>query len=1265
MHCLVFPAGARVAAALFLAFLVAPAHAATSTAESPVVTVDLTGTPLLSSFTKTGTEDTPIAFAIGDFTASYIDPESGGLASIRIESLPTGGVLKLSGSPVSAGQVVPRVNISLLVYEPAANINGTRTFTVTASDGGLSSAPATVTLNIAAVADAPTLTTISTFSGTAEDASFSLSYATLLAASNAADTDGDAISFRIEAVSSGTLLKGSSGVLPGTTLVSAGETLVWTPVANAFGTLNAFTVKAWDGSSASTTAVQVKVEVAPTNDAPTLASVSPLTGASEDTPFTISYATLAAAATASDVDGDPLSFRIEAVHSGTLTKSGNAVVAGTTTLGAGESLVWTPASNANGQLAAFTVRAWDGTVASTNQAQIQVSVTALNDAPTLSSIVALNGAFEDTPFTLSYAALLAASNAADVDNPTVSFRLESLTSGTLTKGGVAAVPGTTLLSSGETWSWTPSANANGALSAFTVRAWDGTSSSAAPVAVVINVAAVSDAPTLATVGTLSGATEDVPFTVAHAALIAAADAADLEGDPISFRVEAISSGTLTKNGSPVTAGNTLLGVGETWVWTPPANANGTLNAFTVKAWDGTSPSATAVSVKVSVAPANDAPTLSSIATLSSATEDSPYTVSYAALAAAGNANDPDGDALSFRIAAVTAGTLTKGGVAVSPGSTVFGPGESVVWIPASNASGNLNAFTVVAWDGQMASSTPVQVVAAVAAVNDAPTLSAVNPVGSTAEDTPFTLTYATLAAAANAADAEGDVLSFRIESVLAGTLTKGGVPVAAGSTLLGAGETLLWTPPVNGNGQINAFSVRAWDGSAASASPVTVAVNVTPVNDAPVLTGFAPLSGASMDAGYVLSYAQLLAAAGVTDADGDAIAFRLEGVTTGTVIKGTSVAVAGSTLLRAGETWIWTPPSGVSGAVNAFSVKAWDGTVASATPAMVQIVVANVRILSQPRSQSLATGSASSVSVTTSGSGLTYQWYKDGAVLAGATSPSYTIASFGGAQAGTYAVSVTGSGVTLRSADAQLSVLPDGVQASHAQVGSGYVSSGTVTITNTLSFPSALTSLGWSVLLPPGWSFVSDAGTAGETRPAVGATDLLEWAWTTVPASPITFTYTVNVPATESGTKSLASLAIVRGLPGTTAAQQMLATPDPLNVAHLAYHDADTTRDFRIGLLELTRVIEFYNTRIGTLRTGAYSVATTTTEDGFAPDAARSSSMVYSLIRYHSADTNQDGKVSLLELTRVIELYNFRVSGARTGQYRIASGTEDGFAPGP
>jgi len=53
------------------------------------------------------------------------------------------------------------------------------------------------------------------------------------------------------------------------------------------------------------------------------------------------------------------------------------------------------------------------------------------------------------------------------------------------------------------------------------------------------------------------------------------------------------------------------------------------------------------------------------------------------------------------------------------------------------------------------------------------------------------------------------------------------------------------------------------------------------------------------------------------------------------------------------------------------------------------------------------------------------------------------------------------------------------------------------------------------------------------------------------------------------------------------------------------------------------------------------------------------------LTRYHSADTDKDGKLSLVELTRVIELYNTRAGTTRTGQYHVQAGTEDGYAPGP
>jgi hypothetical protein len=121
----------------------------------------------------------------------------------------------------------------------------------------------------------------------------------------------------------------------------------------------------------------------------------------------------------------------------------------------------------------------------------------------------------------------------------------------------------------------------------------------------------------------------------------------------------------------------------------------------------------------------------------------------------------------------------------------------------------------------------------------------------------------------------------------------------------------------------------------------------------------------------------------------------------------------------------------------------------------------------------------------------------------------------------------------------------------------------------------------------------------------------------------------------------------------------------PIVVSVVQAHSADSDQNLRIDLFELTRVIELYNTRAGTVRTGAYALATTTTEDGFAADPARTGSTTVTLSHYHTADTNADARISLVELTRVIELFNTRAGTARTGTYRVESGTEDGFAPGP
>ena len=91
---------------------------------------------------------------------------------------------------------------------------------------------------------------------------------------------------------------------------------------------------------------------------------------------------------------------------------------------------------------------------------------------------------------------------------------------------------------------------------------------------------------MTSVNTLSAAVEDSPFTITYASFAAAANEGDSDGDPISFRVENITTGTLTKDGNPIDPGVTLLSTGESLVWTAAADANGILNAFTVRAYDG-------------------------------------------------------------------------------------------------------------------------------------------------------------------------------------------------------------------------------------------------------------------------------------------------------------------------------------------------------------------------------------------------------------------------------------------------------------------------------------------------------------------------------------------------------------------------------------------------------------------------------------------------------------------------------------------------------
>lgn len=357
-----------------------------------------------------------------------------------------------------------------------------------------------------------------------------------------------------------------------------------------------------------------------------------------------------------------------------------------------------------------------------------------------------------------------------------------------------------------------------------------------------------------------------------------------------------------------------------------------------------------------------------------------------------------------------------------------------------------------------------------------------------------------------------------------------------------------------------------------------------------------------------------------------------------------------------------TPPNG-QGSPFTFQITASNGSPPNATQ-VFSIYVNSMPgvpvIVTPPASRSVAPGTDVTLSVSATGPApLAYQWLKDGVAIAGADQSTYTLTAVALSAAGRYTVIVSNTAGSVTSRAAVLSVVPTGVTATHASLSQSYLPGQHITITNTITYPDTATGLGWQVVLPEGWSFVSSSVPAGTLQPETGSTSVLEWAWTTIPASPFTFSYTLAVPPDAQDDQALLAFVTLR-LDGPEI--QLLATPDPLVLRRRATHSADVNSDGRIGLSEIVRVIQLYNTRQITVRTGAYRVDAAG-EDGFNPDPARTGTAT--LTAYHHADTNRDGLISLSELSRVIHLYSYREGTTLTGVYHPQAGTEDGFAPGP
>jgi VCBS repeat-containing protein len=180
-------------------------------------------------------EDEPLAVAAPGVLANDSDPDRDGLSATRLSG-PVHGSLELNSD-------------GSFSYTPDANYNGPDSFSYQASDAGQDSGPATVTLDIRAVNDAPAAN--GDGYQTDEDSPLAVAAAGVLA--NDSDRDGDGLAALL-----------ASGPAHGHLELSGDGSFVYAPAADFNGT-DSFSYRASDGGLESDP-VAVTIEVRPVDD---------------------------------------------------------------------------------------------------------------------------------------------------------------------------------------------------------------------------------------------------------------------------------------------------------------------------------------------------------------------------------------------------------------------------------------------------------------------------------------------------------------------------------------------------------------------------------------------------------------------------------------------------------------------------------------------------------------------------------------------------------------------------------------------------------------------------------------------------------------------------------------------------------------------------------------------------------------------------------------------------------------------------------------
>lgn len=699
--------------------------------------------PKLEDITTSTDEDTPIEIAV---LKDATDVENETLTVIAVSS-PTSGTAAITNGG------------STVTYSPAANFNGTDQFTYTVRDAGGETSTATVFLTVTSVQDAPLVSNV--IETIPED-----SVATIPLAGNASDPDvaTNEDSIRITAV---------TGAQHGTTEIAEdGQSFTYTPDPNWNGQ-EVLTYTVTD-SQLNATSGTVTLTVSAVNDDPI--AVDDEGSTAEDTPVTLDVLS-----NDTDVDQDT-NADVLTILSASDPAHGTVAI-----IDSGKKLTYTPDPDWNGS-ETFTYTIEDSAHAR-SQAMVTMTVAAVNDAPTITSI---ENQTIDEDFTTSALAF----SVADVDNDFSALTVTAATDNT-TLFPATNIQLVNLGSGSYTLQLSPIANGNTSADGtvadapvtVTVQVSDGEWT--VPMTFTVSVTAVNDAPVVA--DDSAAVDEDASISIDPLA-----NDLDIEHEALT-----ITAVTLPSYGTA-----TITNEGKKISYVPNSNYNGA-DAFQYTVADPKGATSTA-RISITVNSVNDAPVAKNDSV--SLNEDTLTTIDALS-------NDTDID--------ISTNPGNESLTIVSVGSPSHGTAEissnKIVYSPALNYNGT-DSFTYTIEDESHAQSTAT-VNLTIKPVNDYPVFTNLSASYTTDEDTPLTIHF-------NVSDVETPTESLMLQ------VTSGNSSIITNSNLVLGGlgnsdsdTTLRMTPVANQNGDV-VITLRLGDGFVVTVQTFTLHIN--PINDPPI-----------------------------------------------------------------------------------------------------------------------------------------------------------------------------------------------------------------------------------------------------------------------------------------------------------------------------------------------------------------------------------------------------------------------------------------------